>query len=134
MTYINQDIMDGFYSGNKKIIRVKVYNQDGSLKDLGQSEITYAIFTRDANEVILRKTSYNGDVEVKVVGLGLCERYLKAPDTAFIHGTFRHHVNVVDEDEYEATVLSGVVRIHQAPAKRFRQARDGKAYLEGIAS
>jgi hypothetical protein len=132
MTYEKQDIVEDFYSGNDKTIRVTIYNKDGSLKDLTGAELTYVVFRRETNEVLLRKSSFKGEDEIKVTGLGLCEIYLRGADTLHIHGTFRHHLNVVDGNEKEATAFTGMIKFHQSPASRFRTL-GRNAYLEGIA-
>jgi hypothetical protein len=134
MTYEKQDILEDFYSGNTKILRVTVYDKgevDG-LKDLSNAELTYTIVTRDKAEVVLRKSSYRGEHEIKVLSKGLCDIYLRGADTVHIHGTFRHHLNVVDQYGDEATAFTGLIRIYPAPAKRFRE-QDRHAYLEGTA-
>lgn len=131
MTYQKQDILEDFYEGNKKVIGVTIYNQDGSLKDLSNCEITWVLMNRiDYDIVYLRKSSFNGDGEIKVTGLGTCEIYINPPDTYNIHGKFRHHVNVVDEYGYEETVLTGLVEIHETSAKRYREISQ-PAYLIG---
>lgn len=138
MTYEKQDIKDHFYEGNKKIIKVTIYEpteeDDYALKDLTNAELTYVIMDRkDYNIIHLRKSSYNGDTEIKVTGLGLCEIYIDPPDTINLHGTFRHHLNVVDQYGYPATVFTGLVEIHETSAKTFRLL--GKpAYLIGATS
>ena len=130
MTKEKQDILEDFYSGNAKKIRVTIYDDSGNLKDLTDAELTYALFTRETNELILRKSSHKGEHEIRVVGPGLCEIYYIGADTVHIHGTFRHHLNVVDADGKEATAFTGLVRIHRTPAGRYREV-GGQAYTEG---
>ena len=132
MTYRNQDITEGWYEGNHKIIRVTVYDKQGNLKDLSGSEITYVIMDRDDYDVIhIMKSSYNGDSEIKVTGLGTCEVYITHSDTRNLHGTFRHHLNVIDSNGHEETVLTGLVRIYETTAQ-LRPRKVGVAsYLEG---
>jgi hypothetical protein len=128
MTYQKQDILEDFYEGNAKEIGVTVWEPDETepegrkLKNLENCEITWVLMNRtDYDIVYLRKSSFNGDGEIKVTGLGTCEIYINPPDTYNIHGKFRHHVNVVDEYGYEETVLTGLVEIHETSAKRYRQ-------------
>lgn len=137
MTYQKQDILEHFYEGNKKIIKVTVWEPDETepdgrkLKDLSGSEITYVIIDRtDYDIVYLRKSSFNGDSEIKVTGLGTCEVYINPPDTYDLHGKFRHHMNVVDAYGYEETVFTGLVEIHETTAKRYREISQ-PAYLVG---
>ena len=132
MTEERQDITDSFYAGNDKTIRVTIRDGEGNLKDLSGSEITYVIFDRISEVVVLRKSSFNGDSEIKVTGTGLCEIYLLAPDTTYLYGTFRHQLNVVDSYGKESTVLTGKVEIHKAPGKRYRIVST-PAYLQGTA-
>lgn len=131
MTYENQDITDHFYSGNSKTVLVKIDDQDGNLKDLTGAELTYVIMDRkDYSDIKLRKSSANGDSEIKVISLGYCEIYLKPADTINLYGKFRHHLNVVDADGEEETVFTGLVEIHRTFAQRYR-IESAQAFLEG---
>ena len=137
MTAEQQDILKDFYDGNSKTIRVTIKDCDGELKPLEDCEITYVLFGRPSvplspkdKDIEIRKSSYNGDDEIKVISTGICEIYLKPPDTLNKYGTFRHHLNVVDEYGSEQTVFSGKVEIHRTPAKRYREL-GRKAYLAG---
>lgn len=132
MTLERQDITESFYAGNTKTIQVTVRDADGNLKDLTGSEITYAIFTRDTDVVVLRKSSSVGASEINIVGLGVFCVYLNPPDTALLYGTFRHQANVVDASGDEETVLSGKIEIHKSMAKRYR-ILNIDAYLQGQA-
>jgi hypothetical protein len=132
MTLEKQDITESFYAGNNKTIRVTVRDDSGSLKDLSQCEITYALFTRDTNVLVLTKSSNVGIDEIQVVGLGLCDIYLRPPDTALLYGTYRHQANVVDENADEETIFSGKVEIHKSMAKRYRKLGVA-AYTQGQA-
>lgn len=132
MTRERQDITEDYYSGNYKEVNVTVYNPDGSLKDLTGSEITYAIFTNDGS-VVLVKSSANGTEHIEILtpaSDGQCVIKLKAVDTTFINGTFRHQMNVVDTNGYEETVLTGKINIYKAFAKRPRMTSIS-AYLAG---
>lgn len=135
MTKLKQDINQAFYSGNTKIIKVTIEDADDiddQLKDLENAELTYVVTERtDYTRVILRKSSHKGESEVKITGKGTCEIYLYPSDTINIYGTFRHHLNVVDKYNKEATVLVGMVRIHQNSAQRYRE-RALSAHLEGV--
>lgn len=130
MTLERQDIVDSFYSGNSKTIRVTIRDDSGNLKDLANAEITYALFGRETETVYIYKASYNGTNEIQVVGTGVCDIFLKPSDTANLYGTYRHHVNVVDANGDEETVLSGKVEIHKAMARRQRHYSTA-AYLQG---
>ena len=135
MTYEKQDITDSFYAGNKKKIEVTVYESDGeTLKDLTNAEITYTMFTRNDYEVVIRKSSNNGDSEIKITGLGTFEVYLLSYDSLHLKGKYRHQANVVDQYEDEETIFTGVVEIHVAPSLRFRQSQNVSAYIEGVAA
>lgn len=136
MTYEKQDILEHFYTGNSKIIRVTVYNQDAEpledpLKNLEDCELTYVIMERDNHAKLrLRKSSNNGPSEIKIVSKGLCEIYLNPPDTINLYGKFRHHLNIVDENGKEGTAFTGLVEIHRTQAIRFRE-KSIHAFLEG---
>ena len=140
MTAEQQDILEDFYDGNSKTIRVTITDDDGNLKPLADCEMTYVLFGRPSvplsprdKDIEVRKSSFNGNSEIKVISTGICEIYLTPPDTLDKYGTFRHHLNVVDEDGKEETVLTGKVVIHRAPAKRYRRL-GASAYLQGEAS
>lgn len=131
MTYEKQDILESFYSGNTKRIGVTIYDDDGNLKDISNTELTYVMMDRtDYDNVKLVKSSYVGDSEIKVVGLGLCEIYIKPIDTLNLYGKFRHHLNGVDENGYVATLFTGLVEIHKTSAQRYRKISK-PAYLNG---
>jgi hypothetical protein len=132
MTRERQDISEDFYSGNYKAIQVTCYNPNGSLKDLTGAEVTYALFT-NTGTIVLTKSSQNGASEIDILSPetnGVCVIYLRGGDTLNVHGTFRHHVNVVDQMGYEETVLTGKVNIFEAFAVRPRLAFVA-AYLSG---
>ncbi len=121
MTIERQDIMEDFYAGNYKELAIHVTNKDGSDKDLTGAEVTYAIFT-DKGVVKLYKSSNDGDLAIELTepSQGRCIVYCWPWDTALLSGTFRHHVNVVDVNGKEETVLVGTVRIFTAYARRQR--------------
>jgi len=124
MTRERQDITEDFYAGNYKEIHVTCYNQDNSLKDLTNAEVTYAIFTNaNESEVLLMKSSNQGTDYIDILDPptdGELLIKLKATDTVNISGTHRHHVNVVDSNGHEETVLSGKIQIFRSFARRFR--------------
>ena len=132
MTRERQDITSDFYQGDIKDIQITVYNQNGSLKDLDASEITYALFTEDPKtpELIFLKSSQT-DTEIEVKGPGVCVVHLLPADTIFINGTFRHQLHVADA-EYAGIVTSGRVFIFKSFARRPRQDNQ-TAYLTGAA-
>ena len=135
MTMTKQDIRSSFYEGNTKIIRVTIRDAEGNLKPLENCEITYVITDRTNYDIIiLRKQKkafdpIDGD-QIKVVGEGLCDIHINPPDTVRKFGTYRHHLNIVDENNKESTAFTGLVTIHQAPARRYR-ANTANAYLFG---
>lgn len=131
MTRERQDITEDFYSGNYKEIEVTCYNPDNSLKDLTNSEITYAIFT-NANVTLLRKSSAQGTASIEIIDApnGKFVIKLVPKDTSSIYGTYRHHVNVVDSAGHEETILTGRIDIFRAFALRFRTSYQS-AYLSG---
>lgn len=131
MTTERQDIMEDWYAGNYKELAIHVTNKDGTDKDLTGAEVNYAIFT-DKGVVKLYKTSHDGETAVKLTSpsQGRCVVYCYPWDTALLSGTFRHHVNVVDVNGKEETVLAGTVRIFTAYASR-RRDTSSPAYLAG---
>lgn len=131
MTRERQDITEDFYSGNYKEIEVTCYNPDNSPKDLTGSEITYTIFTNQG-VVLLRKSTNEGNASVEITDAlnGKCVIKMQPKDTNWIYGTFRHHVNIVDENGHEETVLTGKIDIFRAFAFRFRST-EVSAYLVG---
>lgn len=130
MTLQKQDILEDFYEGNTKVIQVEI-KEDGELKPLDGCELTYVMTDRTDYDIVhIRKQSYKGEQEIKVVGVGKCEIFINGSDTIDKHGKFRHHLNVVDETNREATVFTGLVVIHETSGKRYREI--GKpVYLEG---
>jgi len=132
MTKERQDIKEDFYAGNYKEIEVICYEPDEVTRtDLTGMEITYAIFT-DENEVVLAKSSHQGTDYIEITDAVNGEFVIKlnGGDTAFLHGTYRHHVNAVDTNGHEETILSGKINIFKAFAIRFRL-DTWSAYLAG---
>lgn len=132
MTKERQDIKEDFYAGNYKEIEVICYEPDGVTRtDLTSTEVTYAIFS-DENEILLAKSSNQGIDQIELTDAVNGELVIKlyGGDTAFLNGSFRHHVNVVDTNGYEETILSGKINIFKAFAKRFRTT-NVNAYLSG---
>lgn len=120
MTIEKQDILADFYAGNSKIISVTVSKQDGSAKDLSQCEVTYVLINQKG-DVVLRKSSNLPDhVTISGVTNEIASVFLSPDDTDTLHGTFTHHMNIVDENGYEETVMTGKVRIFQSFAVRYR--------------
>lgn len=131
MTEERQDILEDFYSGNFKTIEVTVRNPDQSIKDLTNSEVTYAIFT-NGNAVVLRKSTNDGvaSIDVPTGTDGKVYIYMRPWETTFLNGTFRHQVNVVDANGNEETVTTGTINIFRAFALRYRTA-SVNAYIDG---
>jgi hypothetical protein len=133
MTLENQNILEDFYAGNDKKIRVAVYEDEAlsSLKDLTGAEVIYSIF--DDNGVIhVTKTSADGASHIELTNPtnGECLVKLLPPDTAFLNGAYRHMLNVVDANDVETTVFTGRINIFRNLARRPRKA-SVPAYLQG---
>ena len=134
MTYEKQDILEDFYSGNSKTVRVTIKDADGNPEPLDGAELTYYLCARETLDVILVKSSNKGIAEIKIIGdgtSGVCEIYYIAADTRHIYGTFRHYLSMVNADGKESTPFTGMVKIHAVPGGRYRNL-SGQAYLEGI--
>jgi len=134
MTYERQDITEDFYAGDTKDIEVTIYDQDGQLKDLANSELTYALIYDDAKNpyTLFQKTSV-GAIEIEITGTGKCVIHLLPGDTFSFNGTFRHQLHLVDENGYAGIVMSGKVQIFKSFARRSRNS-GFEAYLSGTAS
>jgi hypothetical protein len=131
MTKENQNIDEDFFEGNYKKLSVAVWTDEALSveKDLSGAEITYAIFNDD-NELLLVKSSNNGDTEIKIISTNDLEVYLNSPDSIGLAGTHNHMLNVVDAAGKEETIFTGRVRIFMSHAFRIRNA-EAPAYLEG---
>lgn len=129
MTMQKQDILDGFYEGNSKKILVEI-KEEGVLKSLPGSQITYVIMDRTDYDIVhLMKRSYVDGEGITIVGEGLCQIEFFPSDTIDLHGTFRHHLNVVDNIGKQATVFTGLIMVHETSGNRYLET--GKpAYLE----
>lgn len=132
MTSERQDILQDFYSGNAKKLRVTVTLPSGSPKDLTGSEITFALFRDDKTKaVVLRKSSTSIDeITIDDADDGLLTIHIEPKDTFNLYGSFRYHVNVVDANGDEETVTTGRISIFESFAKRPR-ASSKAAFLAG---
>lgn len=132
MTFTRQDIDDNFYSGSSKDLTVTIWQdtQKTLVKDLTGAEITYSIVTDDDVILFTKSSTDSTQIEVPTPGNGVCIVHIKPGDTDLLHGTFTHHMSIVDANGYIGTVLTGQVRIFQSFAKRPRTDIVG-AYLEG---
>lgn len=131
MTAIIQNILDGFYAGNAKTIAVTVSLPSGNPKDLTSATVTYGVVDEDDQFVILKSSLY-GDTQVKITdaGNGVVEVYIAPGNTIHLNGTYTHHMNVVDANGDEETVLVGRVNIFKSFARRFNLTSQS-AYLAG---
>lgn len=132
MTFEKQDVVTDFYAGNTKDLTVTVYVDEAKtqVKDLAGAEITWALFDDDNVTFMVKSSSDATQISVPTPGNGICIIHLLPPDTVNLYGTYRHHVNVVDANGDESTVLTGKVRIFKSFARRFRN-ETLNAYLEG---
>jgi hypothetical protein len=130
MTLEKQNIDEDFYSGNHKDIQVDIVDHLGEKKDLTSAELTYILMT-DKYVEVLRKSSIDDGIEVTVPPTdGICIIHLIGADTYNLYGTYRHHLNVVDANGYEETVMTGSVDIIRTLARRVRKGTH-TAYLQG---
>lgn len=130
MTMEKQDILADFYSGNKKDIQVTI-TKNGSLKDLTNCELTYALILDDAKNprALFQKSSVDIN-EIEITGLGVCLIHLLPDDTINYYGNFRHQLHMQDENGYGDIVMTGAVKIFRAFAARPRSDSQ-PAYLSG---
>jgi hypothetical protein len=120
MTIEKQNILEDWYSGNTKEIEITVLEPDDSPKDLTDSEVTFAMFTK-GSEVVLVKSSATAEILLTDPLNGVMVVYINPPDTAHIDGTFYYQVNVVDASGIEETVTTGRINIFRSHAKRPRK-------------
>lgn len=125
MTEERQDILQDFYQGNSKKLRVHVVDDDGGPKDLTNAEVTFALFLDKTEVVYLTKCSWLpdpfGTYEITIETpptSGDITIHLNPSDTNTFYGTYRYHVNVIDDDGNEETVTTGRINIFKAFAKR----------------
>lgn len=130
MTEINQDIADGFYSGNSKDLRVPVLDKDGLAFALTNCEVTYVVYDKEGNVVLTKSSADASQVEILVSPTNVFVVHLLPPDTLHLNGLYRHMANVVDTNGYEETVFTGKLQIFKAHAQRPRQA-SRQAYISG---
>lgn len=130
MTAEHQDITEDFYSGNKKDIQVTI-RRDGSLKDLTNCELTYALILDDVKnpQTLFQKNSVD-TTQIEVTGLGVCLIHLLPSDTLNYYGSFRHQLHMQDENGYGDIVMTGAVKIFRAFAVRPRSDSQ-PVYLSG---
>lgn len=125
MTREKQNVMEDFYAGDDKQLRITVYDSDGGLFDLTNCEITYAMFTND-EDVVLQKSSSNGADHIEILAPasnGVCVIKLAPEDTLDLYGVYRHQVQVVDVDANEDAeiVTTGRIQIFKSFARRYRK-------------
>lgn len=124
MTKERQDILADFYQGNSKKLRIPVVNDNGTPKDLTNAVITFALFLDATEAVYLTKCSWLpdplGTTEITIDDAinGILTIHLNPADTHNFYGSYRYHVNVIDEDGNEETVTTGRINIFKAFAKR----------------
>lgn len=122
MTEINQDIMEAFYAGSSVDISVPVVDKDDQAFPLTNCEVTYVIFTRNTEEVVLVKSSLDSsDVEILSSPSNVFVIHILPSDTMFINGLFRHMASVVDANGYERPVFTGKIQIYKVHSHRPRQ-------------
>lgn len=136
MTEERQDILEDFYAGNTKNLRITVTDGAGLPKDLTDAGITFSLFTEATKtapeRIVVTKSSTNLDQIFLLNAVsGLLMICLKPVDTFNLYGTFRYHVNVIDSNDNEETVTTGKINIFKSFAKRSRLAIPLPAYLIG---
>lgn len=131
MTLEKQNITEDFYSGNDKDIQVNIVDHLGAKKELTSAELTYVLMT-DKYVEILRKSSVDDGIEISVPPTdGICTIHLTSEDTRNLYGTYRHHLNVIDANGYEETVMTGSVDIIRTLAHAKLRKVSKTAYLQG---
>lgn len=136
MTEERQNILEDFYAGDDKTLRVTVWTDEDKTTpkpNLSNAElIGYALFDDD-NEVFVRKSSLNGASQVTVVDEpnAIVEIYLLPEDTWYMNGQYRHQMNVVDENGKNEMVMTGKVNIFPAFAQHAYRIASIPAYLSG---
>lgn len=132
MTFERQDVTEDFYAGNSKDLTITIYLDEAktTVKDLTGAEITWALFTDDHNVLLVKNSVDSSEIEVPTPANGICIVHIDPADTLDLYGTYKQHVNVVDGNGKESTVLTGKVRIFRSFARR--PSDDSQAaYLEG---
>ena len=132
MTIERQDIKEDFYAGDYKVVAVTVFEADGETRmNLAGCEITYALFDDD-NEIFIRKSSAVGATEIDITDElnGEVEVYLLGTNSLYLHGRYRHQMEVVDTNGHGEIVMTGKVTIFKSYARRYRTAVLD-AYLAG---
>jgi hypothetical protein len=132
MTITRQDILEEFYSGNTKNIRLTVRDATGQNFSLTGCEVTYAI-SDDSDTVHVRKNSVDSSqIEIQnPPNSHICIIRLLPNDTAKLNGLFRYTTNVVNQTGEEETVMTGTIRIHKTYAFRYRSS-SRQAYTVGV--
>lgn len=130
MTDYSQNILDGFYAGNSKIIEVEITDTFGNPIDLTNAIATYGMVNSKDEWVVQKSSSLSSEIDIIDPTNGVLQVFIEPSDTLPLYGTFIHHLNIVDVNGNESTVLAGRVNIFKSYARRYSY-RSLQAYLSG---
>lgn len=98
------------FSGNTKLLRVTVLDQDSVVVDLTGASATYVVTTRRGNVPLISKTVGAGITITDAVN-GVLEVTLAPADTEPLQGAHSHELKVTDAAGRQTTVLFGSLSI-----------------------
>ena len=98
------------YSGNTRLLKVSVLDQDDAIVDLSGASATFVLMKRPGQVAMITKTVGAGITITNAVG-GEMEVLLVPADTEPLRGAFAYEVEVTDASGRKTTVLFGTVTI-----------------------
>ncbi len=98
------------FSGNTKVLKVAVLDQDDVVVDLTGASADYAFSERPGTPALFTKSVGSGIVITDDVN-GLLEVTINPADTESLSGTFHHELEVTDAAGRKTTVLFGTATV-----------------------
>jgi len=106
MTLIEQNLE--MYKGDTKNLVVSVFNTDGSVKNLTDATIIWALFNSDTKEIYVTKTTGSGIIITNPTG-GIIQISILPTDTETLKSGpwYKYETEVTDSGSNVSTVNSG---------------------------
>lgn len=98
------------FSGNTKVIKVVVRDQDDAIVDLSGATATFVLMRAPGQSAIISKTVGSGIVITDAVN-GLLEITIDPADTEPLRGAHSHELEITDAGGRKSTVLFGTITI-----------------------
>jgi hypothetical protein len=110
---VNEQPVDGYYSGDTLKLIITTKDEDGNVIDLRNTDIEWALAESiDPSTIVLTKTVGNG-IDFIDAQNGQFKVTIDPSDTADLSGRYQHEIEITDTQGDVTTVLTGRFQIRE---------------------